>query len=123
MRGALKFGEGHEGDMVTTTTGGEGVARDEGREKGGEPALPMSGKKEHLVVMVHGLFGSDKHLTNVVRVMEENFVESSVKIFVSSCNKRTKTLDGIQKCGERCVLFLAKQVLNPLLRSRGGNAC
>ena len=89
------------------------MARDEGREKGGEPALPMSGKKEHLVVMVHGLFGSDKHLANVVRVMEENFVESSVKIFVSSCNKRTKTLDGIQKCGERCVLFLAKQVLNP----------
>ena len=112
MRGALKFGEGHEGDMVTTTTT-TGVARDEGREKGGEPALPMSGKKEHLVVMVHGLFGSDKHLANVVRVMEENFVESSVKIFVSSCNKRTKTLDGIQKCGERCVLLLAKQVLNP----------
>jgi len=79
--------------VTTTTTDGEG----------GEPALPMSGKKEHLVVMVHGLFGSDKHLTNVVRVMEENFVESSVKIFVSSCNKRTKTLDGIQKCGERLI--------------------
>ena len=106
MRGALKFGEGHEGDMVTTTT-----TTTDG--EGGEPALPKSGKKEHLVVMVHGLFGSDKHLTNVVRVMEENFVESSVKIFVSSCNKRTKTLDGIQKCGERCVLFLAKQVLKP----------
>jgi hypothetical protein len=61
--------------------------------------------KEHLVVMVHGLFGSDKHLVNVVKVMRESFAisegDDSILVYVSKVNKRTKTLDGINECGSR----------------------
>lgn len=64
--------------------------------------------KEHLVVMVHGLFGSDKHLVNVVKVMQESFAfsegdDSKILVYVSKVNKRTKTLDGINECGSRLV--------------------
>jgi len=63
--------------------------------------------KEHLVVMVHGLFGSDKHLVNVVKVMRESFAisegDDSILVYVSKVNKRTKTLDGINECGSRLV--------------------
>lgn len=66
--------------------------------------------KEHLVVMVHGLFGSDKHLVNVVKVMQESFAisegDDNILVYVSKVNKRTKTLDGINECGSRLVAEL-----------------
>ena len=59
--------------------------------------------KKHLVVLVHGLFGSDKHFKYVVEAMEANFSSESICVYVSRANKRAKTLDGIQDCGERLI--------------------
>merc|ERR1712072_1476315 len=55
-------------------------------------------KKEHLVVMVHGLFGSYKHLDAMVKAMKTRLAtRDDVEIFVSRKNGGAKTLDGIQK--------------------------
>merc|ERR1712072_1275395 len=59
--------------------------------------------KKHLVVLVHGLFGSDKHLANVVKAMETNFCTENIEIFVSKSNKGAKTLDGVAGCGDRLI--------------------
>ncbi len=103
LQAAIEGGEGGASGVSPRATAKE--------EEAAGPALQRA--KEHLVVLVHGLFGSDKHLKNVVKAMESNFDEATaVAVYVSNTNKRTKTLDGIEACGERLIAelndFLAK---------------
>jgi len=71
-------------------------------------------KKEHLVVMVHGLFGSHKHLDAMVKAMKTQLAtRDDVEIFVSKKNGGIKTLDGIQKCGDRLLAELEAFLSDP----------
>ena len=86
--------------LEMSSSGGE-AREEETKSSSVERSQNQHGKK-HLVVLVHGLFGSDKHLVNVVKLMESNFSKNNdVFVYVSKANKRTKTLDGIHECGER----------------------
>ena len=83
---------GHAGaDAVAVVIDGGIGKRDDSGQRG----------RKHLVVLVHGLFGSDKHLANVVRVMEANFGGEGIDVYVSKTNRGVRTLQGIEKCGER----------------------
>mmetsp|Transcript_1798 Transcript_1798/g.4162 ORF Transcript_1798/g.4162 Transcript_1798/m.4162 type:complete len:449 (-) Transcript_1798:1212-2558(-) len=97
--------DGVEGDGVEAKRAEAGSS--EARQGAAEEAGASERPKEHLVVLVHGLFGSDKHLKNVVKAMKSNFDEAAaVEVYVSNTNKRIKTLDGIEKCGERLIAEL-----------------
>jgi len=88
--------------LEMSSSGGE-AREEETKSSSVERSQNQHGKK-HLVVLVHGLFGSDKHLVNVVKLMESNFSKNNdVFVYVSKANKRTKTLDGIHECGERLI--------------------
>ena len=58
---------------------------------------------EHLVVLVHGLFGHTKHLTTVVDGVKDLVKDSGCTLHVSRVNKRSKSLHGIRVCGDRLV--------------------
>lgn len=57
--------------------------------------------KEHLVVMVHGLFGTRDNWKAISGLLAEHLDPDATLLFVSHCNERQRTFEGIDVCGER----------------------
>lgn len=66
-------------------------------------------KEVHLVVLVHGMWGSPENLTEMKRIIEEMRCEPSkndpsgpeIASLVAATNQSTSTYDGIDWGGER----------------------
>ena len=56
---------------------------------------------QHLVVLVHGLFGKPADWRHVVRELEAGLGGRGVRIFVSRANLLWRTFDGVDVCGAR----------------------
>ena len=56
---------------------------------------------QHLVVLVHGLFGKPADWRHVVRELEAGLGGRGVRIFVSRTNLLWRTFDGVDVCGAR----------------------
>lgn len=67
----------------------------------GEVAAAAKPEAEHLIVMVHGLFGTRDNWRAIRQLLEEHLDRRATALFVSHCNERQKTFDGIDTCGER----------------------
>lgn len=67
----------------------------------GEAAAAAKPEAEHLIVMVHGLFGTRDNWRAIRQLLEEHLDRRATALFVSHCNERQKTFDGIDTCGER----------------------
>ena len=58
-------------------------------------------RPQHLVVLVHGLFGKPADWRHVVRELEAGLGGRGVRIFVSRANLLWRTFDGVDVCGAR----------------------
>ncbi len=65
-------------------------------------------RHKHLIVLVHGLWGTPKHMASIKRILSETSEslgsQGLVYILNSEINSGFKTFDGVEVCGER--LFL-----------------
>ncbi|KAH7386028.1 lipase/serine esterase-like protein [Pyrenochaeta sp. MPI-SDFR-AT-0127] len=61
----------------------------------------MSGKPDHLCVLVHGLWGNPEHLKYVSTTLRERFPEDKLHILVAKRNAGSFTYDGVDTGGER----------------------
>ncbi|PRW45615.1 alpha beta-hydrolases superfamily [Chlorella sorokiniana] len=66
-----------------------------------EAAAAAKPDAEHLIVMVHGLFGTRDNWRAIRTLLDEHLDRRATALFVSHCNERQKTFDGIDTCGER----------------------
>ncbi|KAL4445864.1 hypothetical protein ABPG77_009063 [Micractinium sp. CCAP 211/92] len=64
-------------------------------------ASTSTAPKEHLVVMVHGLFGTRDNWKAISGLLAEHLDPDATLLFVSHCNERQRTFEGIDVCGER----------------------
>ncbi|KAF2153938.1 putative lipase/serine esterase [Myriangium duriaei CBS 260.36] len=60
-----------------------------------------SGKADHLVVLIHGLWGNPSHLEYLVNALRKAFTEDQLHILVPKSNSNNFTYDGIETGGER----------------------
>ncbi|GAM87921.1 hypothetical protein ANO11243_059490 [Dothideomycetidae sp. 11243] len=56
---------------------------------------------EHLVVLIHGLWGSPSHLEYLANSLREGFSKEKLHILVAKSNAKNFTYDGIETGGER----------------------
>ncbi|GAB4821319.1 hypothetical protein N2152v2_008365 [Parachlorella kessleri] len=57
--------------------------------------------RRHLVVMVHGLFGSAANWRVIARFLEAHLDPRTTLLYVSTANQKALTFQGIDICGER----------------------
>ncbi|KAF2102739.1 lipase/serine esteras-like protein [Rhizodiscina lignyota] len=67
----------------------------------GEEAATKPGSADHLVVLVHGLWGNPKHLEYVASSLREKYAEDKAYVLVAARNSGSFTYDGIELGGER----------------------
>lgn len=60
-----------------------------------------SGSADHLVVLVHGLWGNPTHLNYLATTLREAYSEDQLHVLVASSNANSFTYDGIELGGER----------------------
>ncbi|KAF2220806.1 putative serine esterase-domain-containing protein [Elsinoe ampelina] len=61
----------------------------------------ISGKADHLVVLVHGMWGQPSHLEYLSKSLRESYDQDQIHILVAKSNANTYTYDGIETGGER----------------------
>ncbi|KAF1967881.1 lipase/serine esteras-like protein [Bimuria novae-zelandiae CBS 107.79] len=61
----------------------------------------MSRKVDHLVVLVHGLWGNPQHLDFLRKSLLEKYTEDKIHVLVTKRNAGSFTYDGIETGGER----------------------
>ncbi|KAF4554929.1 Serine esterase-like protein [Elsinoe fawcettii] len=61
----------------------------------------ISGKADHLVVLVHGLWGQPSHLEYLSKSLREAYNEDQIHLLVAKSNANYFTYDGIETGGER----------------------
>lgn len=62
---------------------------------------PSTGSADHLVVLIHGLWGNPSHLTNLASTLRKTYSEDELHILVPKSNSSNFTYDGIELGGER----------------------
>lgn len=60
-----------------------------------------SGKADHLVVLIHGLWGNPSHLQYLAKSLRETYNEDQLHVLVAKSNANSYTYDGIETGGER----------------------
>lgn len=78
----------------------------------------------HLLVLIHGMWGSPVHLSELNRIVQETHSDPSaegvgLRVLVAETNREESTYDGIDWGGER----VAKEVLKFAMRSRRLISC
>lgn len=63
--------------------------------------LKDAAKAEHLLVLVHGLWGKPVHLTHLRETIEQAFPDGRLHVLVPNSNAEYLTYDGIELGGER----------------------
>ena len=70
-------------------------------------SLPIAMKSIHLLVCIHGLWGTPGHLAELARIIEEKYPTGAsgdgveMDVLVATSNKENRTYDGIDWGAER----------------------
>ncbi|KAJ9154683.1 DUF676-domain-containing protein [Coniochaeta hoffmannii] len=78
-----------------------------------------SPQAEHLVVLVHGLWGNPEHMKNVARRLRAEYPAEKLYILVAERNSGSFTYDGIELGGERVCREIEEKLEE--IKSQGGN--
>lgn len=76
-------------------------------------ATPIADEDAHLFVLVHGLWGSPKHMLVVERALKNSLAEVSNERIITlkpSSFRFWKTYDGIERCAERVIADLLYEI-------------
>ncbi|KAH6845156.1 putative serine esterase-domain-containing protein [Chaetomium sp. MPI-CAGE-AT-0009] len=74
---------------------------------------------DHLVVLVHGLWGNPNHMASVAKALREQYTPDQVYILLAKRNSGSFTYDGIELGGERVCLEIEEEL--EAIKSKGGN--
>lgn len=61
----------------------------------------IDGKADHLVILIHGLWGNPSHLQYLAKSLRKAYNEDKIHILVAKSNASNFTYDGIETGGER----------------------
>ncbi|SLM41011.1 Domain of unknown function DUF676, lipase-like [Lasallia pustulata] len=78
--------------------------------------LNADGKAEHLCVLVHGLWGSPKHLSYMATALRDRYRDQGIHVLLPKSNEGHRTYDGIEIAGERVTQEI-EDALEDLARS------
>ncbi|KAK1754494.1 putative serine esterase-domain-containing protein [Echria macrotheca] len=73
---------------------------------------------DHLVVLVHGLWGNPEHMGSIAKKLREQYPPDQVYILVAKRNSGSFTYDGVELGGERVCVEIEEEL--ELIKSRGG---
>ncbi|KAK4168822.1 putative serine esterase-domain-containing protein [Cladorrhinum sp. PSN259] len=74
---------------------------------------------DHLVVLVHGLWGNPSHMHNIAKALRAQHPADKVHILVTERNAGSYTYDGIETGGERVCHEIEDEIAK--IKSSGGN--
>jgi hypothetical protein len=83
-----------------------------------DQATGGSPRADHLCVLVHGLWGNPKHLTNVAKVLRARYSPDELYLLLARRNSGSFTYDGIERGGERVCAEIEEEMR--LIEQRGG---
>jgi predicted esterase len=75
-------------------------------------------KANHLCVLVHGLWGNPKHLSNVAKALRARYSPDELYLLLARRNSGSFTYDGIERGGERVCAEIEEEMR--LIEQRGG---
>ena len=75
-------------------------------------------KADHLCVLVHGLWGTPKHMNAVAQFLRAEYDQDKLHILVPERNQGTFTYDGIETGGERACAEIEAEIA--AIQKRGG---
>lgn len=70
----------------------------------------IDGQADHLVVLIHGLWGNPSHLKYLAKQLREAYSEDQVHILVPKSNSDNFTYDGIETGGERITNEIEQEI-------------
>ncbi|KAI9163062.1 lipase/serine esterase [Paramyrothecium foliicola] len=75
-------------------------------------------KADHLCVLVHGLWGNPKHLSNIAKALRSRYSPDELYLLLARRNSGSFTYDGIERGGERVCAEIEEEMR--LIEQRGG---
>ncbi|KAH7325841.1 lipid particle protein [Stachybotrys elegans] len=75
-------------------------------------------KADHLCVLVHGLWGEPKHMTNVAKFLRQSHSADELYLLIAERNTGNNTYDGIERGGERVCAEIEEELQK--IEGKGG---